>query len=425
MFKKHTEEVASAAKKGWSAWKIALIILLAATIGFSHIGCKSIESEDRGRSEGTLSEDYTDPLTIEILLDLESYVGKEVTLTLDKAKFFPTLDLWEQTRKSVEQGGRIIYDGGYIVWWGVSPRIIGLMNIGEPVSIKGAKAIKLTGRVERVGRNESVRNARGIEYTIRRIGETAQVSSNVSWEICGEDIFRADYKLEAYRIEPIPASTGVESTPSVAPQPSPNTGSELIEGEVKTLLDQGVIETRVQGMDIKRIALELRRLVDQDVMVIIPAGTLFIAADVSKQNMVATRKKVVVLEDDEWIRVELPAACANIHREIPGEGDAFDVAPTASTELQKLAPYLEGENYYEVCQAAIWIVTDNASYDELGTLVYTGGGRVIDEEDTAKALKLLADAGIDVKSKRIWRDRYRIAAGIADSELKNWLESPS
>ena len=76
-----------------------------------------------------------------------------------------------------------------------------------------------------------------------------------------------------------------------------------------------------------------------------------------------------------------------------------------------------------MCQAAIWIVTDNANYDQLGTLVYTGGGRVIDEEDTAKALKLLAQAGIDVKSKRIWLDRHRILAGITDNELKSWLES--
>lgn len=37
----------------------------------------------------------------------EPYVGEEVTLTLDKERFFPDLDVWEQT--NVEQGGQVVH----------------------------------------------------------------------------------------------------------------------------------------------------------------------------------------------------------------------------------------------------------------------------------------------------------------------------
>jgi Tol biopolymer transport system component len=93
--------------------------------------------------------DYTDPLTKEVLKNPEPYIGKEVTLILDKAKFFPDLDVWGQT---VEVSGgyyggdvrEIRYYNGDLNRW----NCFKVMNVGPTVNIMGAKAVRITGVLE-------------------------------------------------------------------------------------------------------------------------------------------------------------------------------------------------------------------------------------------------------------------------------------
>lgn len=77
-------------------------------------------------------------------------------------------------------------------------------------------------------------------------------------------------------------------------------------------------------------------------------------------------------------------------------------------------------------QAAVWIVTDNADYDDLGILVASqfgfGGSRVINEPETARAMRICCEAGIDITRKRIWNDKRTIFRGLTEGELKKWLE---
>ena len=144
-------------------WKIALIIIMC--VGIIGIGCVGYKTR-----KPIDYIDYTDSFTKELLKNPEPYVGEEVTLTLDKEKYFPNVDVWGQTRKSVEQEGNeliVRYDGGRIIIVGDFPSRIALMNIGPTVNIEGAKAVKLTGMLERGGLGGS------------------------------------SYKLEAYKIEPI------------------------------------------------------------------------------------------------------------------------------------------------------------------------------------------------------------------------------
>jgi hypothetical protein len=80
----------------------------------------------------------------------------------------------------------------------------------------------------------------------------------------------------------------------------------------------------------------------------------------------------------------------------------------------------------ETRQAAVWIVTDNADYDDLGILVASqfgfGGSRVINEPETARAMRICDEAGINITRKRIWNDKETILQGLTDGELKKWLQ---
>ena len=80
---------------------------------------------------------------------------------------------------------------------------------------------------------------------------------------------------------------------------------------------------------------------------------------------------------------------------------------------------------YPTRQAAVWMVTDDASYADLGILVFDGiGGRVIGADDAAQAMMIAEQAGIDVTRKRIWQDRQQVLAKMTtDGPAMTWLEA--
>jgi len=98
--------------------------------------------------------DYTDSFTKELLKNPEPYVGKEVTLTLDKRKYFAIVDFLEPSRKHVDEYG-VVYEGGYRFYHETikpdgSVVSVDLYYLGDPISIKGAKAVKLTGVIKKM-----------------------------------------------------------------------------------------------------------------------------------------------------------------------------------------------------------------------------------------------------------------------------------
>jgi hypothetical protein len=51
-----------------------------------------------------------------------------------------------------------------------------------------------------------------------------------------------------------------------------------------------------------------------------------------------------------------------------------------------------------------------------------GGIREIGAFETAKAMQLCQEAGIDLTRETIWKDRDAVLARLEDAELKRWLE---
>jgi hypothetical protein len=190
------------------------------------------------------------------------------------------------------------------------------------------------------------------------------------------------------------------------------------------LIAQGQVVAEINGQSIQQVSVKLRKTVPWTLMDIsIPAGAYFRSANPRAQNMVTRAETRVTLNANSQ-SFHVLAACANMPKAIPGGNDAFTLTQLpANSELAKLAAALGARTPYPTAQAAVWIVTDNAGYRALGTLV-TGPARArtITEEDAARAMRLAAAAGIDIKKKNIWRDRRAILAGLEPGELKTWLE---
>ena len=209
--------------------------------------------------------------------------------------------------------------------------------------------------------------------------------------------------------------------------------------DIVDLIEEKKIEVAVKGFGIEKVAVKVYRLVPHAVTVRIPVGTLFVSRNPSTQNMVTTAESQSTLTtDDKWVSIFPDVACANRSRRIPRSEDSFTIQrPPAQTELTRLMVVINNTSpEFAVRQAAVWIVTDNADYNDLGILVGNFGSRNIEqgilgsnlgsrnikEEEAAKAMRLCDDAGIDITRKTIWRDRQQILNGLEASDLKQWLE---
>jgi ankyrin repeat protein/outer membrane protein assembly factor BamD (BamD/ComL family) len=205
---------------------------------------------------------------------------------------------------------------------------------------------------------------------------------------------------------------------------------EIEEGrDITDLLKEKKVEIETQGSGIQNVIVRIRRLVTYPITVRIPVGTFFVSRSSSSQNMVATGESKLALTSSDWRWVMPSVVSANRLRSIPGQRDAFSVQKSPNQdELVRLIPVLERAGVsFIVRQAAVWIITDNASYSDLGSLVMgsdrSGGTRVIKEYEAARAMQLCNQAGIDITRKAIWKDKSTILQGLHDASLKGWLQA--
>jgi hypothetical protein len=120
-------------------------------------------------------------------------------------------------------------------------------------------------------------------------------------------------------------------------------------------------------------------------------------------------------------------ACANLHRSEPTRTDKFTLRqyPEPFGLASLLSSLDQAAVDYPVAQAAVWILTDNASYDELGLLVKDSrfGLPVIDETAAARALLLMAQNGLEVHEYAIWNDLLDFGPRVSERDLRDWLET--
>lgn len=202
--------------------------------------------------------------------------------------------------------------------------------------------------------------------------------------------------------------------------------------QITELIDEGKIMIETEGSGIQSVKVKIKKNVTHPVTVIIPVGAFFVSKNNESQNMVITDEIKRTLKNNNWITITIPAACANRPRNVPNDEDVFTIQSTSNQqELELLMKAVKKNKVsYAVKQAAVWIVTDNADYSDLGILVQSyygyGGTRVIKEDETFQALKLCSQVGINIKSKAIWFDKETIYSGLSkkkQKEFDQWEDS--
>lgn len=213
-----------------------------------------------------------------------------------------------------------------------------------------------------------------------------------------------------------------ESPPASMPAPT----AEGQPQHIVDLVEQNLITARITGISMDRLALKIQSMSSKALHVEIPAGTYFVARNELVQNMVARHSTSLVVQPYEQRELTLDAACANVRRAEPGSTDTFGIVK--ASEQKELGQLIEALNaaavLYPVEQAAIWIVTDDASYDDLGMLV--GGSRygeaLIGEDEAVRAMMLVNEAGLDITQYAIWSEVDALRPKLTQAELTAWLE---
>ncbi|OGO24637.1 MAG: hypothetical protein A2Y54_03045 [Chloroflexi bacterium RBG_16_51_16] len=197
------------------------------------------------------------------------------------------------------------------------------------------------------------------------------------------------------------------------------------EQTIVDLVEKKLISASITGVSMDAIALHVTSISSEPLEILIPAGTYFLAENPSVQNMVARHAANASLDPGAILDIKVEAACASLHLAAPGPADTF--AMVRASELPEMGKVIDQLNTtlvdYPVEQAAVWIVTDDASYDELGMLVGGSpfGQPLILEEDAVRAMMLVEQAGVDIRKYSIWRDRYALLIEVTEPDLVTWL----
>jgi hypothetical protein len=210
-----------------------------------------------------------------------------------------------------------------------------------------------------------------------------------------------------------------------APAATPQAGSPASGENLADLVGQAKAAYTLSSGAINELGLDIQNTTDQPLQIEVPAGTYFVNKDPAFQNMVVLQPASLSVPANGKAEVVLAVACASLHRNEPTKENSFVIqAAPQPPELAALISKLNSAGVeFPVEQAAVWIVTDNATYDELGMLVKDSrfGASIIDEAEAARAMMLVDAAGLDIKQYAIWADRYQLLGKVTDPEVGAWL----
>jgi hypothetical protein len=174
---------------------------------------------------------------------------------------------------------------------------------------------------------------------------------------------------------------------------------KLIRSDLNEAVEKGWLSATISGIGLSQIEVRLQSLVDTDLELSIPPGTIFESRSPDVQNMVLRRGTLVVLKPRAEISLDLEVSCANMDLEEPTSSNQFSISREgASADLLRL---LSWQDYpfesLRVQQFAVWTITDNperAGYARLSNLD-GGEGSGPDEGELEAIYTLFRQAGID------------------------------
>ena len=181
------------------------------------------------------------------------------------------------------------------------------------------------------------------------------------------------------------------------------------EYELVEAVEKGRLKAKVSGVGLSEIQVDVSSRMSNPPMIIkILPGTVFSSSKPAVQNMIAVgTPETIELKPNSQKTLRVPAACLNMHREVPTGEDSFAVEKGPHHEdlakLLALPEFFKESN--RVKQFAVWTITDNPSRDS-----YMGIGSPFEarldtgptEIEIESVFELFNDAGISISKYRVF-----------------------
>ena len=213
-------------------------------------------------------------------------------------------------------------------------------------------------------------------------------------------------------------------------------GDPIINIDLLDAVEGGLVEAEAVGDGDTGVTVRIRNLSDDRLLVTMPAGMSFHAADGGRdtRDMVSRRDAAIRLFDGEARDWAVRSVGRQRTRRAPGSGDRLTMAaPSSLPALDALMHRMQAGTYnvadspalyvprlHGLEQAAVWIAEEDARYDDIASAV--DDPRMPAQYAVAFALVYCDLAGIDVASTAIWRDREQIFGVLRDPGLTAWYQ---
>lgn len=179
-----------------------------------------------------------------------------------------------------------------------------------------------------------------------------------------------------------------------------------IELELAEAAARGLVQFTVSGNDLANIKLTLESRRDDPLVVVIPAGAIFMAESANLQNMmVRTEQRVRLTSSDREVSLTIPVACVNMERQVPAASDRLRLSTAAAGgDLIKLVrlPDFQSQSF-RIQQFAIWTITDNPARTEYVGISSFGVGSGPNDQEIQSIRSLFNQAGIESGKYRALR----------------------
>jgi hypothetical protein len=193
-------------------------------------------------------------------------------------------------------------------------------------------------------------------------------------------------------------------------------------------INEGHVEVTASGQGAEAVNLTIQRMRSSPMVITLPVGTYFKALG-SSSDMIARRDGVITLEEDSPQTWTLLGRTVNQNRPVPVAEDGFDIHPDdEQIPLRNVMWQFQGMSLHPMIgsvieQLALWIVSENAGYDDLAEHASASRVPIPVEQAVALAAAYTDSAGIDITQKQIWADRDKFVPALTDEDLKKVFEA--
>ena len=191
-------------------------------------------------------------------------------------------------------------------------------------------------------------------------------------------------------------------------------------------ISEGHVEVTASGQGAEAVNLTIQRMRSDPMVITLPVGTYFKASG-SSSDMIARRDGVITLEEDGPQPWALLARTVNRNRPVPVAEDGFDIHQAdEQPSLRNVMWQFQGMSLHPMIgsvieELALWIVSENAGYDDL--VAHASRVPIQVEQAIALAAAYTDSAGIDITQKQIWADRDKFVPALTDEALKKVFET--